>query len=95
MAERGAAGLMTQRRLGEDPPPPEAPEEEPLATEEESSVPPEITTAAPVRPPLRLDGPSDTELRQRQDAWLAERARHEAYRRTHRPDAPMDSGARS
>ena len=86
---------MTQRRLGEDPPSPEAPEEEPLTTEEESGSPPEPPATAPARPPLRLEGASDTELRRRQDAWLAERARHEASRRTHRLDAPGDSGARS
>jgi hypothetical protein len=77
---------MTQRRLDPEQPPDEAaPDDAAIddaSTPSLSPVPqPEPERAAPPEP-IVLSGPSDTELRKRQEAWFAERARREAARRS-------------
>ncbi len=82
---------MSQRSLDEEDPPEEAspePEEDetPDATEEgsESLEPAELPRGdrpTPQVPRGLVEGPSDTALRERQIAWMRERARHEERRR--------------
>jgi hypothetical protein len=71
---------MTQRRLDPDPPADDAAPPEGPRGDDDDVAPVAEPTAAPAAP-LDLGGPSDTELRKRQAAWFAERARHEALRR--------------
>lgn len=90
MAERGPIDRMTQRRLEDESSPEDVPEEEPggesTATEVEPGPPEEPPSIPLAKPPLLLEGASDDNLRKRQDAWYAERARHEAYRRARRSE---------
>jgi hypothetical protein len=76
---------MTQRRLDPEPEPDEGAGEDASHAVETAEEPPTEATS-PATPRIVLDGPSDTELRKRQAAWFAERARHEALRRSARVD---------
>ena len=70
---------MTQRSLDEEG----APEDHSDAPAPPSPAPAPVEASEGPAPPARvqLDGPSDIQLRERQAAWFAERARHEEYRR--------------
>jgi hypothetical protein len=86
---------MTQRRLEEEAPPEPGEAEEPGVPEPLPSSPSGVETA-PVRvPPDLLRDPCDTDLRKRQAAWNAERARHEAHLKSRRVEAPASTEPRS
>jgi hypothetical protein len=94
VAERRPDERVTQRRLEDETSSSDEPDEDPVPTESDPALPEEPPTPPVAKPPLHLEGPSDAGLRQRQDAWLAERARHEAYRRTRRAEDPGDAPGR-
>jgi hypothetical protein len=75
---------MTQRRLEDEAPPAEESDGATTVPESEPDPVEDAPLAPATRPALHLEGPSDVELRKRQDAWSVERTRHEAYRRERR-----------
>lgn len=91
---------MSQRSLDEEDPPedgsPEPEDEEEAEHTEEGSGPPDAPAPPPSARPAPdvprelLQGPSDAALRERQLAWMQERARHEERRRP----APVDEGSK-
>ena len=107
MAERSPTDRVTQRRLEDEPATPAEPAEEPAPPEGDPGADPlpgpvpamtpgeESPAAPPGKPPLHLEGPSDVELRKRQDAWSVEKARHEARRRARRSEDSGEAESRS
>jgi hypothetical protein len=98
MAERSPVDRMTQRRLEEELVPAEPedgePEADPVPVDHEpAALPDETPTPPTAKPPLHLEGASDVELRKRQDAWYAERSRHEAFRRARRAEEAASVGS--
>jgi hypothetical protein len=85
--ERDRARRLTQRSLDPD----SGARPEPVPPPPLDAVPQEVPEPArPAPPRIVLDGPSDRELRKRQEAWYAERERFEAYRRK----APPPEGSK-
>ncbi len=78
MEESGRARRVTQRSLDTEASPPTLAGAEPASP---APLPPADSLPPPDEPPFEPLAPSDTELRKRQMAWFAERARHEAARR--------------